>query len=90
MSVKVPPLSPAMAAPTLAGWPLTAETCRSSLSGSVSFLSTPWAGSVTVKVVSSSVAPASATAVGAGLVTSHSKVWLTLLPPESVAVMVTV
>ncbi|SHR57011.1 Uncharacterised protein [Mycobacteroides abscessus subsp. abscessus] len=56
----------------------------------MSFLSTPWAGSVTVKVVSSSVAPASATAVGAGLVTSHSKVWLTLLPPESVAVMVTV
>ncbi|CAB3689327.1 hypothetical protein LMG26685_04699 [Achromobacter mucicolens] len=88
-SVKVPPLEPVTAVPTLAALPLTCETVSVSPSGSVSLASTPfWA--VTLSDVSSSVVPLSLTAVGAGLVTSHLNSCEVEAPDGSVAVTTTV
>ncbi|CAB3881471.1 hypothetical protein LMG26684_03603 [Achromobacter mucicolens] len=87
-SVKVPPLEPVTAVPTLAALPLTCETVSVSPSGSVSLASTPfWA--VTLSDVSSSVVPLSLTAVGAGLVTSHLNSCEVEAPDGSVAVTTT-
>ncbi|MNL37451.1 hypothetical protein D3C87_1595960 [compost metagenome] len=73
--------------PTLPGWPLTCETVSVSLSGSVSFASTPsWA--VTFKPTPWPVAPLSSLAVGAGFLTSHEKSCETEAPLLSVAVIV--
>ncbi|MOA65695.1 hypothetical protein D3C78_1921730 [compost metagenome] len=58
-------------------------------SESLSLASTPFLAS-TVRVVSSSVLPESSSAVGAGFLTSHSKVWVILAPAASVAVTTTV
>ena len=77
-----------MAAPTLAALPLTCDTVRVSPSGSVSFVSTPFAAS-TVSVTPWSVPPSSLTAVGVGFLTSHAKSCETEAPLLSVAVMVT-
>ncbi|MNT34356.1 hypothetical protein D3C72_1703340 [compost metagenome] len=83
----MPPLEPVTAAPTLAAWPLTCETVSVSLSGSVSFASTPsWA--LTFRLAPWLVAPSSSTAVGAGFLTSHEKSCDTEAPLSSVAVMV--
>ncbi|MCY1524166.1 hypothetical protein D9M68_590900 [compost metagenome] len=82
-------MEPVTAEPTPAGLPLTCETESVSPSGSLSLDSTPfWAS--TVRVVFSSVVPASSAAVGAGLVTSQSKFWEVVAPEGSVAVTVTV
>ena len=88
-SVKVPPPEPATAVPTLAALPFTCETVSVSPSGSVSLASTPFCA-LTFSVTSSSVLPVSFTAVGAGLVTSHSNACEVLAPAGSVAVTVTV
>ncbi len=86
--VNVPPPRPATAVPTLPGWLLTCETVSVSPSGSVSLARTPfWAS--TLSDVSSSVDPVSATAVGAGLVTSHVNSCEVDAPDGSVAVTVT-
>ncbi|MNW16288.1 hypothetical protein D3C71_2150900 [compost metagenome] len=68
---------------------MTCETVRVSPSGSVSFASTPfWAS--TFRLVSSSVAPLSFVAVGAGLLTFHANSCEVEAPDGSVAVTVTV
>ncbi|MNC66058.1 hypothetical protein D3C75_1164150 [compost metagenome] len=87
-SVKVPPLEPVIAAPTLVAWPLTAETCSVSPSGSVSLASTPCAASA-VRLTPWLVLSVSLTAVGAGFLTSHEKSCDTEAPLLSVAVTVT-
>ncbi len=84
-SVKVPPCEPATGWPTLASLLLTCETLMVSPSGSLSLASTPLLAS-TVSEVSSSVVFWSSTALGAGFLMSHSKVWLILAPDASVAV----
>ena len=78
--MKLPPLLPVTAVPTLPAKPLTALTlCVSLLSGSVSLLNTPLAAA-TVRVTFSAVVPVSATATGASLlpVTVMVKVLLAL------------
>ncbi|MNT24258.1 hypothetical protein D3C72_1597240 [compost metagenome] len=84
----MPPPWPATAVPTLAAWPLTCETVSVSLSGSVSFASTP-SSALTFKPTPWLVASVSSTAVGAGFLTSHEKSCDTEAPLLSVAVMVT-
>ncbi|MNL05896.1 hypothetical protein D3C87_1265120 [compost metagenome] len=81
----MPPCEPAIGWPTPASLPLTCETLRVSPSGSRSLDSTPSLAS-TLKDESSSVVPVSPVATGAGFLTSHSKVWVTLAPDVSVAV----
>ncbi|MNQ74585.1 hypothetical protein D3C85_893450 [compost metagenome] len=81
----MPPFEPAIGWPTPASSPPTCETLRVSPSGSRSLESTP-SLALTLRLVSSSVAPVSPTATGAGFLTSHSKVWVTLAPDVSVAV----
>ncbi|MNI33658.1 hypothetical protein D3C73_876180 [compost metagenome] len=83
----MPPLEPAIAAPTLPGWPLTCETVSVSPSGSVSLASTP-SSALTLRPAPCLVAPLSSTAVGAGFLTSHEKSCDTEAPLLSVAVMV--
>ncbi len=80
----MPPLVPAMAMPTFVLLPLTVATVSVSLSGSVSFVST-----LPVAFAFSVVDPASATAVGAGLVTVHVKLRVVVAPCGSVAVTLT-
>ncbi|MNR46856.1 hypothetical protein D3C85_1658810 [compost metagenome] len=85
----MPPCEPATGWPTLASLPLMCETRMVSPSASLSLASTPFLA-LTVSDVSSSVAPVSLTAVGAGFLTSHSKVWVIFSPASSVAVTTTV
>ena len=82
--VNVPPLFPATALPMLDPLPLTEPTVSVSLSGSVSFVMTlPLVDAFSV------VAPASFTAVGAGLVTVHVNVCDAVALALSIAVTVT-
>ena len=83
-SVNNPPSEPAIAVPTLAVPPFTAETVSVSASGSTSLA----VRTLPVTTASSEPLRSSSTASGAGLVTVRSKLSVTVPPSPSFAVIV--